>query len=1526
MKKIFEEVFFTVSRDGEKLFDLSSNYERIWGDKCKRLKQQPNSWLESVHPEEKERVSLAWNKLLKEQKPFQEKYRIASDRSNSWIYTRSFPLRQAEELAGYALVSTKIENRDDIIADSLAKTRQLIKDTLENIKSSDKQKDLIEKTLLNLSSYFPNLAIAYHNNAKNQNKITIIKANAAAEKKNLAEKTLNLNLVPEYWKSCQKSSFVAITDLTKDYRLIALKEKMLGMGMRGLLTVPLKYSGKILGLLTFFSSKPYNWQPKEIDNLVDLANCLSIGIQNLKTEAALARSQALQSKGDRIWEWNIQSDRIFSAAIGDFKPREESIEQWRGRIHPEDYSDVITAFENHLAGKSPFVLQYRVCDRNGNYKWILNRGQAQWDEFGRATRAIGIESDLDCCTEIIAELKENEKRYRRIVETMTEGVAIFNEKSQLIFVNQQLADILDCTVAELLKTNPYDFVDKKDIPELLKKREGRRNGQKERFDFRFRRKSGSQFWATISTNPILDLNGEYCGNLITVTDISDRKQAEVKIAQTEEFLSTLIDRLPLCLFVKDRAGRYITINRTSEQFFGCDKSKVLGKTDYDLFPKKQADFLRAKDLEVFKNDIEVQVPAEVLDSPNLGRRILRTTKLPLFDAEGNPEYLMGIAEDITDRQKIQLALEESEKQYRRIIETMSEGVWVLDAEGVTEFVNQQMAEMLGYEQSEMIDKHLLQFMDREGKADAIAKLQRRRQGIAEKHDFKFCRRNGKDLWAIVSTNPIFDDEGEYQGALGIITDITARKENEDRLNLALEAGNIICWEANLLTNRVSGHGWIETEWVNDSWEFSTKELFTKIFTSRERKYCRKIIARAIASQNQFILEHCCPLSSGKWFMMKGKVIRDQTGLATSIVGISVDITERKLAEIQIQQTDEFLHTLINSLPVALFVKDARPENFGQLVLLNHNSERLLGLTTAQAMDRTCKELFSKEQVEFFDFGDREAFANKTKIDIPAIAIETQNLGQRVLQGTKVPLYDREDRPQYLLCIAEDVSDRHRAKIALEESQARLAGILDNAEDGIISINADRRITLFNKGAEKIFGYSTSEIIDRPLELLIPERFYPAHDLHITEFGRSGEIAREMGERGAVFARRQDGTEFPVEVSISKLKLEKSTIFTAIIRDITERKLAEKTLREHKQFLESIFESAAEIIWVAERTEDGDFCILTINQSVEKFTGIPPQKWIGKRIDEVYRDPQIAAKFRSNYNICSQKETSITFEYDCAISKRCFLTTMSLLKTSDTSNSDRVRILAVAVDISDRKKAEKTLLELEKQRELSQVQLRFFSMASHEFRTPLSTILVIVQSLISYLDKLPREKIIKKLYQLEKVSKRMTEIIDHILKINRAETENLTIETQLLNPEKMCFSIVNEMQINAGKDRQIIFMSQGDTKLTRINPKLFNYILTNLLINAIKYSPDGSKIHLILRAEANKIVIIVKDRGIGIPKSDLPQLFQAFHRGTNIDNTPGSGLGLTLVKKCVDLQGGTIDVKSNLGKGTMFIVTIPTAND
>jgi len=235
------------------------------------------------------------------------------------------------------------------------------------------------------------------------------------------------------------------------------------------------------------------------------------------------------------------------------------------------------------------------------------------------------------------------------------------------------------------------------------------------------------------------------------------------------------------------------------------------------------------------------------------------------------------------------------------------------------------------------------------------------------------------------------------------------------------------------------------------------------------------------------------------------------------------------------------------------------------------------------------------------------------------------------------------------------------------------------------------------------------------------------------------------------------------------------------------------------------------------------------------------------------------------------------------------------------------------------------LALEKEKTLNELRYRFFSMVSHQFRTPLSTILITAQLLGASPDKWTEEKKIKNIFRIESAAKSLTQLLVDILTINRAESGNIEFNPTRLNIQQFCKQLVAEMQTHAQPNHVISFSSQGECKNACLDQKMLHSILKNLLLNALKYSPQGGKVHLALICQPGEATFQISDQGIGIHVSDQPQVFEAFYRGKNVGNISGTGLGLTVVKKCVDLHGGQISVTSEVGVGTTFTVTIKNSH-
>jgi PAS domain S-box-containing protein len=257
------------------------------------------------------------------------------------------------------------------------------------------------------------------------------------------------------------------------------------------------------------------------------------------------------------------------------------------------------------------------------------------------------------------------------------------------------------------------------------------------------------------------------------------------------------------------------------------------------------------------------------------------------------------------------------------------------------------------------------------------------------------------------------------------------------------------------------------------------------------------------------------------------------------------------------------------------------------------------------------------------------------------------------------------------------------------------------------------------------------------------------------------------------------------------------------------------------------------------------------------------------------------------------------------------------------------LLITAVDITKHKEAEqkiKQILEQEK---------KLISMISHELRTPLNVISFASNLLKTYGDRWNPGKVKQHLERLQRGVDTISLLIDEWLILGKADIGKLKLEPQTFNLEKFCRNLLSDLQLrdDASRDypsdtlrdrhfRQINFVIQGDGSSVNLDRRILQLILTNLLENAIKYSSNQGDVDFTVVCQPEQLIFQIKDRGIGIAQSDLEQLFKPFYRGKNVDNIPGHGLGLAVVKKLVELSNGQINVKSQLGIGTEFIISIP----
>ena len=397
-------------------------------------------------------------------------------------------------------------------------------------------------------------------------------------------------------------------------------------------------------------------------------------------------------------------------------------------------------------------------------------------------------------------------------------------------------------------------------------------------------------------------------------------------------------------------------------------------------------------------------------------------------------------------------------------------------------------------------------------------------------------------------------------------------------------------------------------------------------------------------------------------------------------------------------------------------------------------------------------------------------------------------------------------------------------------------LFEYANEGILVTNSRGEIVRLNHSAEKMFGYERDELLFQKIEVLIPQRLKDKHSAYRENFNESPR-ARGMGMGRDLFGRKKDGTEFPVEISLSPFTAGDGNFVIAFIIDISVRKKNEESINFQKEELEKLTKKLRET-----------------NTELERRV------------------------------------------------------------------RDRTLILEEALNELERNR-EELKNSLIKEKELNELKSRFVAMASHEFRTPLATILSSLSLATKYAEQGEKEKHAKHIERIKTSIAHMTDLMNDVLSISKLEEGKINLNEEIFSLPEFTENTLSELRPLLKKDQTIHYEHTG-FETVRIDQKILKNIYFNLISNAIKFSTEGKPIRVTTKTEALEIQIAVKDEGIGISEEDKKHLFERFFRGQNATNIQGTGLGLNIVVKYVELMNGKISVETELEKGSCFYITIP----
>jgi len=645
----------------------------------------------------------------------------------------------------------------------------------------------------------------------------------------------------------------------------------------------------------------------------------------------------------------------------------------------------------------------------------------------------------------------------------------------------------------------------------------------------------------------------------------------------------------------------------------------------------------------------------------------------------------------------------------------------------------------------------------------------------------------------------------------------------------------------------------------------------------------------------------------------GSLIRNDASDNQGIICVARDISTIKQAQDSQRKSEEKLSATLSSIGDAVIATDTK----GKVVFMNPVAEKLSGWTEKESTGKNIKEVFNVIN---------EETGNKVESPVKRVLKEGVIVGlanhsiliardkKRIpIDDSAAPIKDEKGNLTGVVLVFRDISKRKKA----EQELFRLSNAVKMSSDSIVISDMEGMILDVNEATLKLYGTDNKkELIGKSsFDLIVPE------DQQKAMAGMQHVLEKGSVENVEYMIILKDGTRIPTEMSVS-IMIDPSGLpsgFVGITRDISERKLAEKALKESEEKYRTLVENSSDFIFLI----DNKGIVLSVNQAAADILERKPQEISGKNVSDIF-PPEIAGSYKKKLKEVIKTGEGANTETVMPIGKETIWISSSLNPVRDNAGNV-VAVLGVSRDITDRKLTEKELVKAkETAEENNRLQTAFLQNISHEIRTPMNGILGFTALLKD--PEFAGEQHKRFISIIEKSGDRMLNTINDLMNISKIEAGQVELNVSIININEQVENLYNFFKPEADK-KGLQFtvkspLSGQDATMITDKEKLYA-ILTNLIKNAMKYTDKGS-IEFGYNKRGGSLEFFVKDTGIGIPANALNNIFNRFVQAEQGLNKlySGTGLGLSIAKQYVDMLDGEIWVESKMGRGSEFDFTIP----
>jgi PAS domain S-box-containing protein len=1124
-------------------------------------------------------------------------------------------------------------------------------------------------------------------------------------------------------------------------------------------------------------------------------------------------------------------------------------------------------------------------------------------------------------------IEERENRFRLAMQASHDGLFDWNLETNEIYYSPGWKKMLGYQDDEL--PNDFSVWEKATDPEDVKKswelQKKLITKQIDRFVMEFKMRHKDGHWVDILSRAeaIFNDSGKAIRIVGTHTDITERKQAEIAMKESEQFLQILLESIPLPVFYKDVEGRYKGFNKAFETFFGRPRSELIGCSVFDINPPELARIYHAKDSELLKK-ISTQVYESQVKNAYGELRDVVFHKSSLTNSSGTITGLVGAIMDVTEPKRAKDELRESEEKFFTVfatnpipsaISTLQDGRFIN--------VNEAFLEVFAYSsKTEIIGKTSVELglfanpHDRQSLRKAMEEKE-----IYHNRDLKMVTKDGRILDMLFSAEPL--SVNNKQCLITNVVDITVLKQTEEALieKEALFRGLFEHMTSGSAVYEVRNDGSKGTDYIIRGFNRKSLEL--------EGKNLDEVVGKSLFDLRPNIDDYgLIPVMKKVWETgipgyFPAKIYQDDNFSSYyenhifklpsgQVVTIYNDVTDQKNQEKELQESEKKYRVLFDTFPLGITISD----QFGNIVESNAVSEKILGIPKTEHEARTIYEptwriirpdgtpmpaaeyasvqaLQEKRLVENVEMGVVKPDTGITWINVTASPLNLEKFGVVVTYG--------------------DVTARKK----IEEENRRFRTIADNSVYGKTIADLQGNLLYVNRFFADIHGYSTEELAGRHISV-----FHSQEQMETVDRIIASMMREEHFPPTTVWHRHQDGTEFPMLMSGVLIKDDYGNpqcIATSAIDMTTQQ----KTEQEYKTLFREMLNGFAlhEIVCDAEG-KPVDYRFLAVNPAFERLTGLKAEVIVGRTVLEVF--PDIEKHWIETYGKVALSGEPIFFENHTAELGKHFEVT--------AFRSDLNQFACIFQDITERKLAEAEREKLQAQ--LTQAQKmesvgRLAGGVAHDFNNMLSVI--IGNAELALENMAPNDPLRDHISEIFSAARRSADVTRQLLAFARKQT----IAPKVLDLNQTIETMLKMLRRLIGEDIDLMWLPGKNVWPVRMDPSQIDQILANLCVNARDAIADVGKITIETGTATfdsayclenpgfvagDFILLAVSDDGSGMDKETISHLFEPFF--TTKELGKGTGLGLATIFGIVKQNNGFINVYSEPGQGSTFKIYLP----